>query len=323
MYHVLVPDNVDRTAIELLERAEQFSVNAPGKMPRAETLAAVKDAHAMVIRSGTTADAELLNAAPNLKAIARAGVGVDNVDLDVATERGIVVMNTPDGNTIATAEHTIGLMIALSRHIPQGHQSLAEGRWDRKLFMGVELRGKTLGIVGFGRIGRAVAKRALAFDMKVSAFDPYVNAEDMTSLDVKSASMDEVFENSDFITLHTVITDATRELIRAETIRKMKPGVRIINAARGALINEADLANAISHGHVAGAALDVYQNEPPEDGNPLIGLANVIHTPHLAASTEDAQIQVGVDAAQQVIDALTRQEFRNVVNPAVLEKVRQ
>jgi D-3-phosphoglycerate dehydrogenase len=211
-------------------------------------------------------------------------------------------------------------MLALARHIPQGHQSMQEGRWDRKAYMGVELRGKTLGIVGFGRIGRAVARRALAFEMVVIAADPYIPADVGADLGVEMVSLDTLFSRSDFITLHSVVTDETQHLIDAAALKQMKPGVRLINAARGALIDEAALAGAIKTGHVTGAALDVFSEEPPPAGHPLVGLPNVIDTPHLAASTTDAQVNVGIDAAWLVIDALKKNEFRNVCNPAVLEQ---
>ena len=318
-FHVLVPDNVDKKAIALLEAADGITVQAPGNMSREETLAAIPTAHAMIIRSSTTADKELLEAAANLKVIARAGVGVDNVDLTVATERGVVVMNTPDGNTISTAEYTFGLMLALARHIPNSYVYMNDGRWDRKQFKGMELRGKTLGIVGFGRIGRAVCKRALAFEMDVVTADPYISADVVEDLGAKLVELDDLYAQSDFISLHTVITDETNGMINAESIAKMKPGVRIINAARGGLINDEDLAAAIKEGRVAGAAVDVYVEEPPPPNHPLVGLQGVIHTAHLAASTGDAQIQVGVDAAQEVIDALTKDEYSNVVNPDVLK----
>ncbi|MEQ8677737.1 MAG: hydroxyacid dehydrogenase [Aggregatilineales bacterium] len=316
-YQVLISDNVDQKAVSLLEATEGFNVTAPGNMSREEVLAAIPDADALIIRSATTADAELIEKATNLKVIARAGVGVDNVDLDAATAKGIVVMNTPDGNTIATAEHTFGLMLSLARFIPTAHQSMSEGRWDRKVFVGTELRGKTLGILGFGRIGRAVAQRALAFEMTVIAHDPFVTS---TDLNIELVDLDTLFARSDFLTLHSLITDGTREIIRKENIDKMKPGIRIINAARGALINDEDLAAAIKSGLVAGAAVDVYATEPPPAENPLLSLTNVIHTPHLAASTSDAQVQVGIDAAQEIIDALSNGEYNNVCNPAVLEK---
>ena len=314
-YYILIPDNVDDAALKILSEVEEFEVHAPGNMPREETLAAIPEAHALIIRSSTKADAELLTAASNLKAIARAGVGVDNVDLDKATKQGVVVMNTPDGNTISTAEHAFGLMLALARHIPQAHQSLGAGRWDRKLYKGVELRGKTLGLIGLGRIGRTVAQRANAFGMKVIAYDPFVlEADD----DVELMSLDALLAAADFISLHAVVTDETRHMIDAESLAKMKPGVRIINAARGALIDEYALAEAIESGQVAGAAVDVYGQEPPPTDHPLIGLSQVVHTPHLAASTADAQVEVAVLAAQQIVDGLLKNEYRNVVNPEVL-----
>jgi D-3-phosphoglycerate dehydrogenase len=318
-YHVLIPDQVHPSALDVLKPVADIRFTAPGQMTRADLLAAVPDADALIIRSASKVDAEVLNAASKLKLIARAGVGVDNVDVPTATARGVVVMNTPDGNTISTAEHTLGLMLALARHIPQGHQSMREGKWDRKSYMGIELRGKTLGIVGFGRIGRAVAKRALAFEMNILAYDPYVTSEYAAGLGVTLAPLDRLLAESDFVTLHALLTDETRDLIRAETLATMKKGVRIIDAARGALVNEADLAAAIKSGQVAGAALDVFVNEPPEPNNPLVGLPGVIHTPHLAASTEDAQINVAVEAAQLIVAALTRGEYANVVNPAAVK----
>lgn len=319
---VLVPDNVHPSALEVLKAVDSFTVNAPGQMPRAETLATIPEAEALIIRSATKVDAEMIAAASKLKAIARAGVGVDNVDVAAATERGIVVMNTPEGNTIATAEHAFGLMLALARHIPEAEISMRGGKWDRKSFMGTELRGKTLGIIGFGRIGRAIAKRAIAFEMTVVAYDPYISADVAAELGVALVSLDYIYSHADFITLHSVITEETRGLICADSIAKMKRGVRIINAARGALINEAELAAAIQSGQVAGAALDVYNQEPPEPNNPLVGLPGVVHTPHLAASTEDAQVAVAVEAAKLIVAALTRNEYKNVVNPDALEKQR-
>lgn len=317
-YRVIIPDNVDAAALNLLTQAEGIEVGASGKLSREETLAALREADGLIIRSATRADAELLSAAPQLRAIVRAGVGVDNVDLAAATERGVVVMNTPEGNTISTAEHTFALMLALARHVPAAHQSLVEGRWDRKLYQGTELNGKVLGIVGLGRVGRAVARRAHAFGMTVVACEPY---EPVEGVDVQPVDFDGLLAVSDFITLHPTLTDETRGMIDAEAIARMKPGVRIVNAARGALIVEQDLAEAIERGHVAGAALDVYSQEPPSPDNPLIGLPNVVHTPHLAGSTGDAQRAVAVLAAQQLIDGLLHGEYQNVKNPAVLDAV--
>ena len=315
-FHVLVPDSVHQKAIDILKASAGIVVSAPGRMERAALLDAVGDAQALIIRSGVSADAELIRAAPQLKAIARAGVGVDNVDLAAASARGIVVMNTPGGNTISTAEHAFGLMIALSRHIPQGHQSLAQGRWDRKAFSGVELKGKTLGIIGLGRIGQAIAARAQAFEMTVIAHDPYLPPAIAEAINVPLLSLETVYARADYLTLHAMVTDETRGMINAGSIAAMKDGMRIINAARGALINSDDLAAALKKGKVAGAALDVYENEPPPADHPLIGLPNVVHTPHLAASTADAQITVAVEAAQLVIDFLLHGKAENVCNPA-------
>ena len=313
-YHVLVPDNVNQKAIDLLEAADGIRVSAPGKLERADLLAAVADAHALIIRSGVTADAELLAAAPKLKAIARAGVGVDNVALAAAAERGIVVMNTPGGNTISTAEHTFGLMIALARHIPHSHQSLAQGRWDRKHFAGIELKGKTLGIIGLGRIGQAIATRAQAFEMSVIAHDPYLPPEVAAAISVPLLPLGDVYARSDFLTFHAMVTEETRGMVNARSIAAMKDGVRIINAARGALINSVDLAQALKSGKVAGAALDVYEREPPPADHPLISLPNVVHTPHLAASTADAQVTVAIEAAELVRDYLLEGKAANVCN---------
>lgn len=319
-FNVIAADNVDRAAIDLLAKEAQITLIASGKLSRDQIIQALPMADALIIRSATKADAELLSHATQLKVIARAGVGVDNVDLHAATENGIIVMNTPDGNTISTAEYTLGMMLSLARFIPNAYQDMREGRWERATFTGIELRGKTLGIVGFGRIGRAVAKRALAFEMNVIAYDPYIPADIAADLGVWMVDMDTLFKESDFITLHSVITEETRFMINAETIGKMKQGVRIVNAARGALIHDDDLADAIKSGKVAGAALDVYQIEPPPGDNALIGLPGVLHTPHLAASTSDAQINVGIDAAKLVIDALINRKYANVCNPAVLDR---
>jgi D-3-phosphoglycerate dehydrogenase len=323
-YHVLITDNVDRDAIELLEQTDGVTVTAPGKMAREAVLSVIVGADALLVRSGTHVDAELLMAAPRLRVIVRAGVGVDNVDLTEATQRGIVVMNTPDGNTVATAEFTIALMLALARHIPAAQRSMQEGRWDRQSFKGFELHGKTLGIIGFGRVGRAVAERARAFGMHVIAHDPYLNDDILDAadrIDIRLVSLDELYTLSEVISLHPTLNDDTRGMINAQSIARMKPGITIVNTARGALIVEADLAAAIASGHVAGAAVDVYAQEPPSPTHPLTGLPEVIHTPHLAASTHEAQQAVALQAAQQIIDALLKGKYQNVVNPDALRKL--
>jgi D-3-phosphoglycerate dehydrogenase / 2-oxoglutarate reductase len=318
-FHVLVPDSVHPSAVRILESVADINVTAPGQMKRDETLAAIADADAMIIRSATKADAALINAATKLKAIARAGVGVDNVDLEAASAKGIAVMNTPEGNTVATAEFAFGLMLALARHIPQAYASMIEGKWDRKSYMGIELRDKTLGVIGLGRIGQALAKRAQAFDMTVIAYDPYLPPQVAQNLGVELIALDDLYERADFISLHSLITDETRNMINRDNLAKMKKGVRIVNAARGPLINDADLADAIKSGLVGGAALDVYAEEPPPAGHPLIGLPGVIHTPHLAASSEEAQVAVAIEAAHLIVAALTKDEFKNVVNADVLK----
>lgn len=318
---VLIPDNVHQNAIDILAKTSGLAVDAPGKLSQEDLIQQVPEANALIIRSGVKITPEVFAAAPNLKAIARAGVGVDNINLQAATEHNVVVMNTPGGNTISTAEHTFGLMLALARHTVPGHTSLAAGRWDRKKFVGVELKGKTLGVLGFGRIGQAVAVRAKAFDMNVIAYDPYAPDTIFSALSVPQVTLDELYAQSDFITLHAPVTGETRGLIDAGAIGKMKADVRLINAARGGLINDADLAEGIQAGKVAGAALDVYEPEPPATDNPLLGLDNVLHTPHLAASTIDAQITVAVEAAHLIIAALQKNEFSHVVNQDVLDKL--
>jgi len=314
-FHVLVPDNVNQKAIDILKKNPGIRVAAPGKMERGALLNSLSDVHALIIRSAVAADAELIERAPSLKAIARAGVGVDNVDLSKASQKGIVVMNTPGGNAISTAEYAFGLMLSLSRHIPQGHQSLAAGRWERKRFVGLELNGKTLGIIGLGRIGQALAVRAQAFGMTVIAYDPYLPPGAADAVKVPLISLEEVCARSDYLSLHPLITDETRHIIHSGAIALMKDGIRIINTARGALINSYDLAEALHTGKVAGAALDVYEVEPPPADHPLIGLPNVIHTPHLAASTSDAQVAVAIEAAHLIIDYLLHGKAANVCNP--------
>ncbi|MGJ3241122.1 MAG: hydroxyacid dehydrogenase [Anaerolineae bacterium] len=315
---VLIPDNVDQKAIDLLSKYDDLTIIAPGKLSQDELIAQVPNADALIIRSGVQITPEVFAAASNLKAIARAGVGVDNIDLDAATAHGVVVMNTPGGNTISTAEHTFGLMLALARHIPQGNSSLKAGRWDRKQYVGVELKGKTLGVLGFGRIGQAVASRALAFEMDVIAYDPFLDDSVFTSTGIEWVDLDTLYARADFITLHAPATPDTEGMINQASLAKMKDGVRIINAARGALINDFDLAQALQSGKVAGAAVDVYVTEPPPADHPLLGFDTVIDTPHLAANTTDAQITVAVEAAELVADALRNQTYQNVVNSAVL-----
>jgi D-3-phosphoglycerate dehydrogenase / 2-oxoglutarate reductase len=322
-YTVLVADNVHPSALDVLASTPEIEILMPDTQTRDAVLAKIAEADGLLIRSATKVDREMFEAAPRLRAIGRAGVGVDNVDLGEATARGVAVMNTPDGNTVATAEYAFGLLLAMLRQIPQAHQSMTEGRWDRKSFMGMELRGKTMGIIGLGRIGRAVARRAMAFEMNVIAFDAYDTAREIAraeGLGVDLVPLDELLGKADIITLHPSLEDTTRGMINKDTLGKMKRGVYLVNAARGALIVDADLAEALKSGQVAGAALDVYAEEPPKPDNPLLSAPNVLHTPHLAASTEDAQITVAVDAAKLLVRGLIENEYRNVVNPLAFEQ---
>ncbi len=246
--------------------------------------------------------AEILEAAGKLKVIGRAGIGVDNVDVHAASKRGIIVMNTPLANIITTAEHAVSMMCSLARKIPQADASMKAGAWEKTKFTGVELYQKTLGVIGIGNIGKMVAKRAQGFEMKVIAYDPFITREKAESLGVELVELDTLFASAHFITIHTPMTDDTRNLIRAETIAKMRDGVRIINCARGGIVNEADLAAAIMSGKVAGAAIDVFVNEPVEAGNPLVGLPQVVCTPHLGAATTEAQENVSTAVAEQMVD---------------------
>ena len=295
-------------------------INRPGMKPE-ELKEVIKDVDALVIRSATKVTAELLNGAPRLKVVGRAGTGLDNVDIPEASKHGVVVMNTPGGNTITTGEHALSLMMALARNIPQAAQSMREGKWEKKKFQGTELFNKTLGIIGMGRIGTVVAERALGLKMRVLAYDPFITKEVAANLGVELVSLDDLFARSDFITLHTPKTKDTAKLLNREAFKKMKPGVRIINCARGGLIDEAALLEALKEGKVAGAALDVYETEPPSAEWPLRQLPNVICTPHLGASTEEAQANVAVAVCEQIVELLLYGTIKNAVNaPSVSQE---
>ncbi|HUB66274.1 MAG TPA: phosphoglycerate dehydrogenase [Candidatus Methylacidiphilales bacterium] len=314
-YKILAADGVSPKGIALLAENPSFEVSTSGGLKEDELIARIADLDALVVRSQTKVTAKALAAAKKLKVIGRAGVGVDNVNVEAATERGIVVMNTPGGNTISTAEHTFSLLLALARKIPQAHASMAAGKWDRKSFEGTELCGKTLGIVGMGRIGGEVARRAIAFGMTVVAFDPYLVPSRARSLQVEMADdLASLLTQADFITVHMPLTSETKNILNAETIAKCKPGVRLINCARGGLIEESALLAALQSGHVAGVALDVYEKEPPADDLPFRSLPNVVLTPHLGASTAEAQESVGVEIAQAISDYLRNGIINNAVN---------
>jgi D-3-phosphoglycerate dehydrogenase len=287
-------------------------------MKPAELAAIIGGYDGLVVRSATKVTAEALARPGKLKVIGRAGAGTDNIDKDAATNAGVVVMNTPGGNTISTCEHAFALLFALCRNVPAAHASMMEGRWDRNKFMGSEVLGKTLGIIGVGRIGGAIAKRAQVFGMKVIAYDPILTKLKAEALGVELVSIDEIIERSDFITIHAPKTAETDNLLRAEHFKRMKPSCRIINCARGGIVNEADLAEALRNKTIAGAALDVYTTEPLAK-NPFLGLDNIITTPHLAASTDEAQLTVAVDIAHQMVDYLLTGAIVNAVNVPSLD----
>jgi D-3-phosphoglycerate dehydrogenase / 2-oxoglutarate reductase len=304
---VLVRETIADAGLELLRA--KFDVDVDLESPLEEILG---DYDALVVRSATKVTAAVIASGTRLKVIGRAGVGVDNVDVDAATRRGIVVANAPESNIVSAAEHTIGLLVALARNIPQAHAALIAGRWERSKWGGVELADKVLGVLGFGRIGRQVARRALGLQMKVLAYDPFVSVERFRELGVESASFAEVLARSDFLTVHLPLTDETRGAIDAATIGKMRDGVRIVNAARGELVDEGALVAALESGKVAGAAIDVFTHEPYS--GPLLKAPNVVVTPHLAASTEEAQDRAGVIVAEQVAAALDGGLVTNAVN---------
>jgi D-3-phosphoglycerate dehydrogenase len=315
-FRVLVAEKIAATGVDMLR--ERFDVDLGTDWSRDELLARIGCYHGMLIRSATKADAELIGRAENLRVIGRAGVGVDNVDVAAASKRGIIVANAPEANTVAAAEHTVALMLALARNIPQAHASLISGKWERSKFGGTEVEGKTLAILGFGRIGQLVAIRARAFGMHAVAYDPFVSSERFRELGVERAeSPQDALAQGDFITLHLPKTPETQGFINRDTLAQCKDGVRIVNVARGPLVVDEDLKAAIDAGKVAGAALDVFAREPITD-HPLFGYPNVVVTPHLGASTAEAQDRAGVQTAEQVVAALTGGVVSTAVNiPAV------
>ena len=314
MYKILISDKLGQAGLDRLDEMDDVSYDMIPGMSKDELMAKLPEYDALIIRSGTKPDADVIAAGTKLKVIGRAGIGVDNIDLEAATKHGIKVMNTPHANSVATAEQTMTLMLSMCRFTVPAHNSLAAGEWNRSQYVGTEIAGKTLGVIGFGYIGRLVARRAQAFGMEIIGYDPYIKEEMATAMGAKLVSLDELLASADIITLHSIVTQETTNMINADTIAKMKDGVRIVNVARGKLIDEQALADSITSSKVAAAALDVYQKEPPE-GSPLIGLPNVLHTPHLGASSKEAQTRVGVEMVEEVVDALRGVEFRNVVNP--------
>jgi D-3-phosphoglycerate dehydrogenase len=321
-FRVLLSDSLAPQGIEVLKRHPRISFDVKIGFAPAQLAEIIAPYDALIIRSSTRVTREVVDHADALKVIGRAGVGVDNVDLDAATRRGIVVMNSPLGNSVTTAEHTITMMMALARHIPAANAALRAGQWERGgKFTGIEVCNKTLGVIGLGNIGRIVADRALGLRMKVIGFDPILTSEAATKIGVELVSLDQLFKRSDFITVHAPLTAETRGLIGAAAFATMKHGVRILNCARGGIVEETALYQAIKSGQVAGAALDVFVEEPPPPDHPLLSLDSVIATPHLGAATDEAQVQVAVDIANQVIEFLIDGTIRHSVNiPALTGK---
>src|SRR5579863_4708889 len=313
--NILVCDPVSPKGIALFQQRPEFKVTVlKQKLPEAELIPLLGEVEAMVVRSETKVTRKVIESAQKLRVVGRAGVGVDNVDLEAATQRGIVVMNTPGGNTISTAELAFSMMMALARKIPQAHASMKAGEWNRKAFSGTELYNKSLGILGMGRIGSEVARRAIAFGMRVLAYDPYLTLSRANALQVELLELDDLLARADFVTVHMPMTDETKGMINAAAFAKMKPGARVLNCARGGIINEADLYEAIKSGKIAGAALDVYEAEPLPKDSPLRDLPQVIMTPHLGASTDEAQENVGIEVAEAITDYLLNGTVRNAVN---------
>ncbi len=310
---ILVADNVSERALEVLQAEQSFQVLALFRKPQAAVSEEIADAAALIVRSATKVTAELLERAKQLRVVGRAGVGIDNVDLEAATQKGVVVMNTPGGNAISVAEHTMALMLALVRRVPQADGALKEGRWEKKKLLGTELRGKTLGLIGLGKIGLEVARLGQAFQMELIAYDPYVSSLIAREQNVRLVSLEELLKSSDFVSVHAAATPETRHLLNARALALTKPGVRIVNCARGELVNETDLLQALESGRVAGAGLDVFEAEPPKDFK-LVSHPNVIATPHIAGSTEEAQEIVGIRIAEQVRDYLLQGVARNALN---------
>jgi D-3-phosphoglycerate dehydrogenase len=310
---VLISDRLAEQGIDILKKEDDIEVDLNTELSHEELIEYIREFDALIVRSGTKVTAEIIDGADNLKIISRAGVGIDNVDVAAATRRGILVVNTPGANTVSAAEHTMTLLLALSRNIAPANTSLKNREWERKKFMGVEVNGKILGIIGLGRIGTEVAKHALAFGMRVMASDPYISPEHAARLNISLVDTPELIQKADYVSFHLPLNDETYHMLGEKEFAAMKDGVRIINCARGGICDEMALYNAIISGKVAGAALDVFEHEPPLD-NPLLKLDSVLTTPHLAASTKEAQINVAIEAAHQVLNALRGRPVLSAVN---------
>lgn len=326
MFKVLVMDGISDMGIQMLYDAEDVTVEKKNGLSEDELIAIIAEYDALMVRSQTKVTEKIMAAASNLKVVGRAGVGVDNIDLEAATKRGIVVINAPDGNTIATCELTFAMMMSVARSIPQAYKKTVGGEWDRKTFVGVELRNKTLGILGMGRIGSEVAKRAKVFGMNVIGYDPFLTEERAEKIGVKLGTVNEICAQADFITVHTPLTNETRHMISRPQFELMRKGVRLINCARGGIIDEMALVEAVDAGIVAGAAFDVFEQEPPKPDHPFLNNPKIIVTPHLGASTVEAQENVAIDVSEEVLHILRDEPFKNAVNmppvpPTVLNKL--
>ncbi|CAH0118710.1 MULTISPECIES: phosphoglycerate dehydrogenase [unclassified Paenibacillus] len=314
MFKVLVSDPISDMGIQQLMDAPDVQVDKKTGLSEDELIAIIPEYDALLVRSQTRVTEKIMTAGKQLKVVGRAGVGVDNIDLEAATKRGIIVINAPDGNTITTCEHTFAMMMALARHIPQAYVKTINGDWDRKSFLGVELRNKTLGVLGMGRIGSEVAKRAKAFGMNILGYDPFLTEERAEKLGVTMASVEDIVRNADFMTVHTPLTQETRHMISRPQFEMMKKGMRVINCARGGVVDETALIEAIDQGIVAGAAFDVFEEEPPRADHPFLNHPKVIVTPHLGASTVEAQENVAIDVSEQVLHILRNEPYKNAVN---------
>lgn len=318
-YRVLVTDNLSPKGVEIFKNTPGIETVVDNEISAEELAKTLKDFDALVVRSRTKLTPELIEKADRLKVVGRAGTGLDNVDIDAATKRGIAVMNTPGGNTVTTAEHALSMLFSLTRNVPQASASLKAGKWEKKKFQGRELYRKTLGVLGLGQIGSVVADRAKGLRMDVIAYDPYLTAEIAEKKGVEGVSLDELLARSDYITVHVPLNKSTRYLLNGEAFAKMKDGVMLVHCARGGIVDEQALLEALKSGKVAGAALDVFETEPPGE-NPLLALDNVIGTPHLGASTAEAQENVAVAVAEQIADYLTKGLIRNAVNVPSVDK---
>jgi len=313
---VLVADELSARGVEILQASKKLAVDVKVGMKPAELVAIIGQYDGLVVRSATRVTAEVLEAAARLKIVGRAGIGVDNIDVKAASRRGVIVENTPSGNAVTTAEHAICLLLALARHIPQATASMKAGKWDKKKFQGVELFDKTLGVIGLGNIGRIVSDRARGLKMRVVAYDPFLGAETAKAVGAELVTLDELFARADFISVHTPLSPETRGLVGAAAFAKMKPGVLLVNAARGEIVDEAALLEALESGKVGGAALDVFAKEPVDPASPLVAHPRLVCTPHLGASTEEAQEKVALEVAEQLVAFFERNEVRNAVNIA-------